>query len=227
MSSRVSPDGLYYWDGTTWASTLSADGRHRWNGTAWVPMTSAPYIAASGYGATPSRQPTSWTRPLQFAVAGWYVWSILYSLAIPWLMNGFTSQFLNQYIAAQEARNPDFAPPPAGFVDQMNTMMQVGMWIGVAILIAIYAVPLIGAWRRWIWIFYTVLILLGLSALLLPLDLFDAAIGTRLATASSLAMPQWFYVINFLTGLPGAALFVWMLLAMFTRGPWAMRRVSY
>src|SRR5690348_7478864 len=218
---------MYYWDGTTWASTLSADGRHRWNGTAWVPMTSVPYIAASGYGDTPARQPTSWTRPLQFAVAGWYVWSILYSLAIPWLMNGFASQFLNQYVAAQEARNPDVGPPPAGLVDQMNTMLQVGMWIGVAILIAIYAVPLIGAWRRWTWIFYTVLILLGVSALLLPLELFDAAIGSRLATTTSLAMPQWFYVINFLTGLPGAALFVWMLLAMFTRGPWAMKRVSY
>ena len=35
MSLRMSPDGMYYWDGQAWVSTLSHDGRSRWNGQAW------------------------------------------------------------------------------------------------------------------------------------------------------------------------------------------------
>lgn len=224
MSARVSPDGMYYWDGQTWVSTLSNDGRHRWTGTAWVPVSGQPFIAAAGaVGA--ARQPTSWTRPLQYAVAAWYVWSAIFSLTLPVWMNGLMTQILNQSIANQEALHPDQPLPPAGFAATMQNAATVGIWIGVGILVAIYAVPFIGALRRWTWIYYVVLVLLGLSALFLPVDLFDAAMGQRLS-ASSFAMPSWFYVVNFVTGLPGAALFAWMLIAMITRGPWAMKRVS-
>jgi len=33
---RLSDDGLFYWDGRQWVTTLSPDGRFRWNGSAWV-----------------------------------------------------------------------------------------------------------------------------------------------------------------------------------------------
>lgn len=223
MSSRVSPDGMYYWDGQSWVSTLSADGRHRWNGTAWVAMEGQPYIAAPSYAMGTARRPTSWTRPLQFSVAAWYVWSILYSLALPfWMMQGFATQFTNQFIATREAQSPDLAPPPPGFVDQMNTAAQIGIWVGIAILIAVYIVLIVGAWRRWTWIFYTVLVLLGLSALFLPVDLFDAVARVR----STVQLSSSVYVVSFVTGLPGVALVAWMLIALVTRGPWAMKRVS-
>ena len=42
MSAQLSPDGMYYWDGQRWVSTLSPDGRSRWNGTAWVPARPPP-----------------------------------------------------------------------------------------------------------------------------------------------------------------------------------------
>lgn len=225
MSTRVSPDGMYYWDGQTWVSTLSPDGSHRWNGTAWVPMPGQPYITASAQSTWSSRQPTSWTRPLQYAVAGWYVWSAIYSLTTPFWMGGMMNQLVNQSIANQQRLNPDSSLPP-GFADTMTNVMTVGIWLGVAISVAIFAVAFVGAMRRWTWIFYTVLVLLGLSALLLPLDLFDAAVGPALASSASFAVPTSFYIVGFVTGLPGAALFVWMLLALITRGPWAMKRVS-
>lgn len=224
MSTRVSPDGMYYWDGQGWVSTLSPDGRHRWNGAAWVPVPGQPYIPVPGQQAGAARQPTSWTRPLQYAVAGWYVWSAIYSLTLPLWMGGLMSQIINQSIANQEAIHPDQPPPPAGFAEMMQNATTIGMWIGVGILVAIYAVPFIGALRRWTWIFYVVMVLLGLSALLLPIDMFDAAMGPRLSGASSFTMPSWFYVVNVVTGLPGAALFAWMLIAQITRGPWAMKR---
>jgi len=226
MSTRVSPDGMYYWDGQGWVSTLSPDGRHRWNGAAWVPAPGQPYIAAPGQQAGAGRQPTTWTRPLQYAVAGWYVWSAIYSLTLPFLMSGLTTQIMNQSIANQQRLNPNASSPP-GFADMMQNAATIGMWIGVVVVVAIFIVPFIGALRRWTWIYYVVMVLLGISALLLPLDLFDAAMGPRLSAASAFSMPTWFYVFNFVTGLPGAALFAWMLIAQVTRGPWAMKRVSY
>ena len=226
MSTRVSPDGMYYWDGQGWISTLSPDGRHRWNGAAWVPLAAQPYVAGPGQQAGAWRQPTAWTRPLQYAVAGWYVWSAIYSLTLPFWMSGLMTQIMNQTIANQEALHPDQPPPPAGFAEAMQNAASIGMWIGVVVVVAIFIVPFIGALRRWTWIYYVVMVLLGISALLLPLDLFDAAIGPRLSSASAFAMPLWFYVLNFVTGLPGAALFAWMLTAQITRGPWAMKKVS-
>ncbi len=225
MSTRVSPDGMYYWDGQGWVSTLSRDGRHRWDGAAWVPVADQPYIAAPGQHAGAARQPTSWTRPLQYAVAGWYVWSAIYSLTLPLWMGGLTTQIMNQSIANQQRLNPDAAPPP-GFTEMMQNAATIGMWVGVVVLVAIFIVPFIGALRRWTWIYYVVMVLLGISALLLPLDLFDTAVGSRLSSASAFTMPSWFYVLNFVTGLPGAALFVWMLIAQVTRGPWAMKRAG-
>jgi hypothetical protein len=225
VSTRVSPDGMYYWDGQGWVTTLSPDGRHRWNGVAWVPIADQPYIAVPGQQAGAARQPTSWTRPLQYAVAGWYVWSAIYSLTIPFWMGGLMAQIMNQSIANQQRLNPD-AAPPAGFTDMMQNAATIGMWIGVVVLVGIFIVPFIGALRRWTWIYYVVMVLLVISALLLPLDLFDAALGSRLSSASTFAMPSWFYILNFVTGLPGVALLAWMLIAQITRGPWAMKRIS-
>src|SRR6185295_6873230 len=37
VSTQMSPDGKYYWDGRQWISAISPDGKSRWNGTAWVP----------------------------------------------------------------------------------------------------------------------------------------------------------------------------------------------
>ena len=226
MSARVSPDGMYYWDGQGWVSTLSPDGRHRWNGTAWVPMGDQPYIAAPAYAMSPARQPTSWTRPLQYAVAGWYVWSAIYALATPFWMGGMMTQILNQSFQQQEQLNPNVTPPPPGFTDMMSNFMSISLWITAAIYCAVFAVIIFGALKRWTWIFYTVLVLLGLSALLLPIDLLYVFVGGRIGAFSGVTMPSSIYVLSFFTGIPGAALFAWMLIALIKRGPWAMRRVS-
>src|SRR5579864_8902312 len=86
MSMKMSPDGMYYWDGQQWLSTLSLDGRFRWNGEAWVPTGQAS--APTPQQQPASRQPTSWTRPLQRTVAAWYGLSGLYALSLPFWMSG-------------------------------------------------------------------------------------------------------------------------------------------
>ncbi|MGH7776248.1 MAG: hypothetical protein ACREPI_03615, partial [Candidatus Dormibacterales bacterium] len=44
---QVSKDGLWWWDGLKWRSTLSADGRQRWDGRRWMPFESIPTEAPS------------------------------------------------------------------------------------------------------------------------------------------------------------------------------------
>lgn len=215
---------MYYWDGQSWKSALSPDGRYRWDGSAWAPvsaMAAAPY-----WTGRPQREQTSWTRPLQYAVAGWYVWSILYTLAEPIWMGGMVGNVFNQAFQRQQQLNPDVSPPPAALTDMMTSMMTLGMWISAIIYSAIFVVAIVSAWRRWTWAYYVVLVLLGLTSILVPIQLVYIFVGPAMGAASGMSIPSWFYAVNFLTGLPAIALFVWMLIALIKRGPWAMRRPS-
>lgn len=214
---------MYYWDGQSWKSTLSPDGRFRWDGSAWTPISS---MAVTPYGVAvpPQRQPTSWTRPLQLAVGGWYVWSILYVLSEPIWLGGMMGQILNQSLQRSQQANPEVSPPPPGFADMMSGVMNVSLWASVMFYAAIFVVILIGTWKRWTWMYYVVLALLGLTALLTPFQLVYVFIGGSLTRINGFGLPSWIYLLNFVTGIPAVALFVWMLVAAVKRGPWAMRR---
>jgi hypothetical protein len=39
-------------------------------------------------------------------------------------------------------------------------------------------------------------------------------------------MPTWIYTLSVAVAIPGAALFVWMLVALVKRGPWAMKKIA-
>ena len=223
MSARFSPDGMYYWDGQGWKSTLSPDGRFRWDGSGWTPVSST---AITPYGvAGAAREPTSWTRPLQYAVAGWYVWSIIFTLAEPLYLGGMINQVMNQSFQRNQQLNPA-ASPPAAFTDMMSSLVTFFLWATVIVYSAVFAVVIVGAWKRWIWMYYVVLVLLGLTTITLPIDLFYVFAGRAVGAASGMSTPAWLYPVSFATGLPAAAVFVWMLVALIKRGPWAMRRTS-
>ena len=226
MSARISPDGMYYWDGAQWVSTLSRDGRYRWNGSAWQPV-GAPYYAGTPYVAPRVvRTPTSWTRPLQYAVAGWYALSALYSLSLPFWMSGMVATIMDQTFQRQAALNPDVSPPPAELVQSMTTFMNGIMWVGVVIGFGICVFFIIGALQRWTWIYYVVLVLLGLGALQGPLNLVNIFNSSAYASATGYAFPTSFYVVGLIVWIPSTALFVWMLVALVRRGPWGMVRVT-
>ena len=222
MSVRFSPDGMYYWDGARWLSTLSPDGRFRWDGSSWVPVTHAP----SPYVVQPTvREPTRWTRPLQYAVAGWYALSALIGLSLPFWMSGQMSAIMQASIRQQQAQSPDLQPPPQSFYDAMNTMMSVALWIAAIFAFAIALVVVIGALKRWTWMYYAVLVLLGLGVLSEPVNLINFATG---AAASNFAYrpPTSIYLLGIASWIPTTALFVVMLVAVIKIGPWAMRKVS-
>ena len=49
-TTRYSPDGRWWWDGSEWRPALSPDGLWRWDGERWVPAQ------ASGAAAAPARR---------------------------------------------------------------------------------------------------------------------------------------------------------------------------
>jgi Flp pilus assembly pilin Flp len=49
--TTISPDGLWFWDGTQWRSAISPDRRWRWDGRTWVPFTQPTTAHGGGGGA--------------------------------------------------------------------------------------------------------------------------------------------------------------------------------
>lgn len=213
---------MYYWDGGQWVSTLSPDGRFRWNGASWVPTSTVP----SQFVPQPTvREPTSWTRPLQYAVAAWYVLSTVFTLSTPFWLSSLMTQTIRASFEQQQARNPGAAPPPPGFFDQFNTMMTVVLWIAVVFAIAIAVLFIVAAVKRWIWAYYVVLVFLGFSVLSGPTNVLNLA--TRNSYSSlGFTPPVALYVYGIVAWFPATALFVFMLVALVKRGPWGMRKIS-
>jgi hypothetical protein len=211
---------MYYWDGAAWLSTLSPDGRHRWNGSTWVPVTTFAYTPIPAA----VREPTPWTQPLQYAVIAWYAFSALFTATLPIWMAGSMNQIINQAIQRQEATSVE--PPPPGVADAMATMMNGVLWVAAILGAAIAVVAIVGALRRWTWVYYVVLILLGLGLLGLPVNVVNALTGGSLNSTQGFTLPAWTLWFSIAAGVVAAALFVWMLIAMVRYGPWAMRRVG-
>lgn len=219
---KLSDDGLFYWDGRQWVSTLSPDGRFRWSGSAWVPVAAMAPQAPNYQPPPVSRVPTPWTKPMQYAVAGLFILDGLYVLSLPFWMSGMMSKALSQAMQQQAAQNPYATPPPPEFMATITSIMSVTLWVGALIGLAICALIVVGALRRWTWMFYVVLVLLGLSTISLPYDVASAL--SRSSLINAYGFPSWWYWVSFATGIPFAALFVWMLIAVIRYGPWAMAK---
>lgn len=203
-------------------STLSNDGRSRWNGFVWVPVGATPTPGFYSQPRSGPRVPTGWTKPLQYSVVAWYVVYAIWSVAGPFLMAGPLSDYMNQVIQQNAALNPDVPPPPADVLATINSVITVALGLGAAIGVAIAAVAIIGALRRWTWVFYAVLVLLGLQAVSFPFTLVSAF---TTSTFSPMKLPVALTATSVAFGIPAIALFIWMAVAAFRRGPWAMTRV--
>lgn len=216
---------MYYWDGQRWTSTLSPDGRFRWNGTAWEPVPAS--AIALGYYQAPRtvRELTSWTMPLQAAVIVRYVAVGLYGLLLPFWAGGYMSQVMQQSIQRQEQAYPPGEAPPPAFTDMITSMMTVSLWLsaGIGLLIAVVAV--VAAIRRWTWAYYVILVLVGFTLFGTVINAINLATGGAL-TANQPQPPELARIAAYAFGVVDTALFVWMIVALVRRGPWAMTRVS-
>jgi hypothetical protein len=186
--------------------------------------------AAPGLYAQPRsgpRVPTGWTKPLQYSVVALFLANAIWSVAQPFLLAVPISDYVNQVIQQNAALNPNTTPPPADAISTIHGIITVALAVGAAVGVAIAAVLIIGALRRWIWVFYAVLILLGLQTLSLPFTLISAFTTSAFTSAAytPLRLPVAITAASVALSIPGVALFAWMLVAAFRRGPWAMTRV--
>jgi hypothetical protein len=223
VTTRLSPDGMYYWDGANWVTTISPDGRFRWDGAAWIPTGQAYPAGAYQQADRPRRVPTSWTKPLQYSVAGWYAASAVYTLSLPFWMGGQITTVMNQSIQRQQQTQPYATPLPPGFTELMTSFMTGALWISALVGLAFCLLAIVAALNRWTWAFYVVLVLLGFGTLGL-LDALYAFAGPSLNAISGFNTPAWSYWVGFLLAIPDTALFIWMIVAMARFGPWAMRK---
>jgi len=213
---QLSPDGAYYWDGKEWVSTISHDRLYRWDGRAWVPL---PGTLAASTSRGP-RLPTRQTRPLQIAVIAWYAIQAAWAVVTPFYVAGSMRDYVVQAIQEQQARTPSAEPLPPNFIPTISSIITVSLVIAAVFGLAIAIVAIVGAMRRWTWVYYAIVVLLGLGALSLPFSLVSTPAGP-VPLPLDVQLLRW---AQFVIGIPGAALFVWMLFALVRHGPWAMSR---
>ena len=166
---------------------------------------------------------TGWTKPLQYAVAAWYLLQALYAIVLPFVMTGPMTDYVNQVMQRQAALNPNVAPPTPDVMATITSFMGVALWAGAVIGIAISAVAITGALKRWTWVFYAVLILLGLQTVSFPFTLISAF---ATSTLNPVKLPVAMTATSIAFGFPAVALFAWMLVAAIRRGPWGMTRAA-
>jgi hypothetical protein len=217
---------MYYWDGQHWVSTLAPDGRHRWTGTEWVPVERVPYLAPSQ--PRPSlREPTSWTRPLQIAIATRYAVAAIYPLVAPFWMSGYVSQVMQQSIRRQQQTYPSGEPPPPAFADMMTSIMTASLWFSAVLGVGLAVFVIVATIKRWAWAYYVVLVLVGFSLLGVVYSSVDLATGGALGRTQGVQPPMWSRIYTLGLGVVDVGLFAWMLIALVRRGPWAMRRTAW
>lgn len=203
-------------------TTLSHDGRSRWDGTAWIPVGAAP-PPAQFQPQRKAREATGWTKPLQYAVAAWYLLQALYAITLPFVMTAPMTDYMNQVMQRQAQLNPGVAPPSADVMATITSVMTFALWAGALIGFAIAVVAITGALKRWTWVFYAVLILLGFQSASFPFTLVSAFSSSAI---SPVKLPIEMTITSVAFGIPAVALFIWMLVAAMKRGPWGMTRVA-
>lgn len=216
---------MYYWDGVQWVSSLSPDGRYRWDGAAWVPTQWAPPTTYYAPRQPVRREATSWTRPLQYLVIGYYTLSALVTATLPFWMGGMMTQIMRTAMERQQQQDPNLQPPPQSFYDAMNSIMTGSLWVGVVFGLAIVVVVIIGALQRWTWLYYALVVLYGLSVVSGPANMVNIATG-NFASTYGFALPGWVLPLGIVSWGLSAAFFAVLLIALIKRGPWGMVKVS-
>ena len=178
---------------------VSADGQFRWDGQQWIPIPQG------------TREPTTWTRPMQLAAAGLFAVEAVYSVLVSVI-------FIN-HDSMLRAINAQGTAIPAGTAVDTIVNIAIISTIAVTVVIAILElVAALGSYLGWRWIFWAALVLFGfggLGALLNLPSLFKPS-------ASPIPLPG--LLVSELLSIVSLGLFIWMLMGVIKFGPWAMKK---
>lgn len=201
----LSPDGLWWWNGTQWVSALSPDGRWRWDGERWN---------LNAHRDVPVQQrlvliPTRDTQPLQTAVLAYLL----------------ISTVVNVYLIATREPSllqslPSFqSDTPAGQA-ALDAIVRASVAGGITGIVLWNALLVAGTWFRWRWAYYVIMVL----GLLSVFGALGDGILLALNSQSGGALNEF---IGVLSGLAYFGIAIWMLRLRRERGTaWAMRHLN-
>src|SRR5258708_12784860 len=102
----------------------------------------------------------------------------------------------------QEQLYPAESQASADFTNVMASMVGGALWVSAVFGVAIAIIAAIGALKRWTWMYYAVLILLGFGVVSLPIDVVDALAGSAISSASGFSLPFCTYPLPPLPAIP-------------------------
>jgi hypothetical protein len=179
---------------------ISADGMFRWDGREWAPL-------AGGH-----REPTAWTRRLQWAATAYFAVAALQILVTNALFE--SQQAIERALRAQNATLP---------AEQLNAAASFGLvaaWAVAIVEAAAWLFLAVASFRGWRWAFWVDLAAFALISI---------GVATNLLALSNPAVqvqPQASIAVGLLFSLAALALLVAFIAAAARYGPWAMRRPS-
>lgn len=184
---------------STAVGQVSADGQFRWDGQQWVPI------------APGTREPTSWSRPMQLAAAAVLTATAVYSM-------GSTLVFIN-HDAMVRVLKAQGTNVPRGMTYDTMADAALGVTIGVIVFFAVlYLAAAVGSFLGWRWTFWATLVLFGLGAIGTVTNLgYFAKPDTSPVPIAGVAFSE-------LVSLAALAMFAWMLVGAIKFGPWAMKK---
>jgi hypothetical protein len=178
---------------------VSADGQFRWDGMQWVPIPRG------------EREPTPWTRPMQLAVAGFFVLETAFSILT-------SALFINHDSMLRVMQSRGTSLPAGTDSETIINVSIVFAWVVVAVIGVIELVTALGSYLRWRWMFWVALVLLAIGAIGAVTNL------STFANPQSSPVPVWGVAISELLSIASLALFIWLLIGAIRYGPWAMKK---
>ncbi|HKC19240.1 MAG TPA: hypothetical protein VKE27_06360, partial [Candidatus Dormibacteraeota bacterium] len=169
---------------TAAAGQVSADGQFRWDGQQWVPIPRG------------EREPTPWTRPMQLAIAAFFVVEVAFSIIT-------SAIFVNHDTMLRVMQAQGTSLPQGTDINTVVNISIVFAWIATLVIAAIELVTAVGSYLRWRWIFWVALVLLAIGSIGAVTNL------NSIAHPQNSPVPIWGLVVGEVFSLAGLGLCVW------------------
>jgi hypothetical protein len=163
-------------------------------------------MAGDGY----TREPTSWTHPLQATVAGFYVATSLLFIA----GRIVSAKALHDSIRDQLVAHPPQGVSPAQTIDFANFVFGMGLVLDGLAVVVFLLLAAASYFRRWTWVFIVNMVMLGLIVA-------DNVLNVVGSGQLNLGIPM----LAVVTAMVGAGLFAWLTMALAKFGVWGCQRV--
>ena len=148
---------------------------------------------------------------MQLGVVAFFVVEILFSIIT-------SAVFINHDSMLKVLQAQGTSIPQGTDVNTVVSISIVFAWVVTVVIAAIELVAALGSYLRWRWMFWVVLVLLGIGSIGAVTNI------NTFAHPQTSPVPTWGVAISELLAIGSLGLFLWMLIAAIRYGPWAMKK---